>query len=100
MAPKDRFQELKNEGYCFQCLFSGISQDKGKHSGAMCQRNFVCQHKLHDKYPIKKHVLVCNEHRNNAENQKHKYFHKYKDRFIMKQQTQLPSFSKNLRLTF
>ena len=23
MAPKDRFQELKNKGYCLQCLFAG-----------------------------------------------------------------------------
>ena len=23
MAPKDRFQELKNKGYCVQCLFPG-----------------------------------------------------------------------------
>ena len=23
MTPKDRFQELKNKGYCLQCLFAG-----------------------------------------------------------------------------
>ena len=23
MAPKHRFQELKNKGYCVQCLFPG-----------------------------------------------------------------------------
>ena len=28
----------------------------------------MCKHKLHDKYPIKKHVLVCREHRNETEN--------------------------------
>ena len=37
MAPKDRFQELKNKGYCLQCLFSGVSKEKGKHhDGEMC----------------------------------------------------------------
>ena len=68
MAPKDRFQELKNKGCCFQCLFPGASQDKGKHHDGMCQRDFVCKHKSHDKYPIKKHVLVCHKHRNDTEN--------------------------------
>ena len=44
MAPKDRFQELKNKGYCFQCLFPGAPQDKGKHHDGMCKKDFV--HKL------------------------------------------------------
>ena len=87
MAPKDRCQELKNKGYCFQCLFP-----------RMCQRDFVCKHKSHDKYPIKKYVLVCHEHRNDTENQK--LLQKCKDRFIMKQPNQLPSFSRDLKLSF
>ena len=69
MAPKDRFQELKNKGYCFQCLFPGAPQDKGKHHDGMCKKDFVHKHKSHDKYSIKKHVLVCYEHRNDTENQ-------------------------------
>ena len=59
MAPKDRLQELKNKGYCFQCLFPGASQDKGKHYDGICRRIFMCKHKSHGKCPIKKHVLVC-----------------------------------------
>ena len=43
-------------------------------------------------------MLVYYEHRNKAENQE--IFQKYKDRFIIKQQNQLPSFSKDLILTF
>ena len=69
MAPKDRFQELKNKGYCFQCLFPGAPQDKGKHHDGMCKKDVVHKHKSHDKYSIKKHVLVCYEHRNDTENQ-------------------------------
>ena len=42
MAPKDRFQELKNNCYCFQYLFPGASQDKGKHHDGICQWDFVC----------------------------------------------------------
>ena len=95
MAPKDRFQELKNKGCCFQCLFPGASQDKGKHHDGMCQRDFVCKHKSHDKYPIKKHVLVCHERRNDTENQE--LLQKYKDRFIMKQPNPLSSFSRDLK---
>ena len=98
MAPKDRCQELKNKGYCFQCLFPRASQDKGKYFDRMCQRDFVCKLKSHDKYPIKKHVLVCHEHRNDTENQEP--LQKYKDKFIMKQPNQLPSFSRDLKLSF
>ena len=58
----------------------------------------MCKHKSHDKYPIKKHVLVCHEHRNDTENQE--LLQKYKDRFIMKQPNQLPSFSRDLKLSF
>ena len=47
----------------------------------MCQRDFVCKHKSHDKYPIKKHVFVCHEHRNDTENQE--LLQKYKDLFIV-----------------
>ena len=81
MAPKERFQELKN---------------KEKHCDGECRRHFVCQRKSHDKYPIKKHVLVFHEHRENAKNQE--FFQKYKKKFIMKQQNWLQSFSKDLRL--
>ena len=98
MAPKDRFQELKNKSYCFKCLFPGKSQDKEKHDDGMCQRDFMCKHKSHDRYPINKHMLVCHEHRNETENQE--LLQKYKDRFIMKQPNQLPSFFRDLKLSF
>ena len=65
----------------------------------MCQRGFVCKQKSHDKYPIKKHVLlVCHEKRNDAENEE--LLQKCKDRFLMKHPRQLPSFSIDLKLSF
>ena len=64
----------------------------------MCQGDFVCNHKSHEKYPTKKHVLVCHEHRNDTENQE--LLQKYKSRFIMKQANQLPPFPRNLKLSF
>ena len=91
-------QGFKNKGYCFQCLFPRASQDKGKHRDGMSQRDFVCKDKSHDKYPIKKHVLVCHEHRSDTESQD--LLQKYKNRFIMKQPNQLPSFSRDLKLLF
>ena len=98
MAPKVRFQEQKNKDYCFRCLFPGVSQDKGKHHNGMRQRNFVCQRISQDKYPIKKHVLICHEQRNDTENQE--LLQKKKGRFILKQPNQLPSFSRDLKLSF
>ena len=32
ITPKERFQELRRKGYCFQCLFPGPSQNTGKHN--------------------------------------------------------------------
>ena len=61
MATKDRFEELKNKIYCFQCLFSvSASQNKGKNHvpNGLCQRDFVFMHKLNGKYPIKKLVRL------------------------------------------
>ena len=63
MTPKERFQELRRKGYCFQCLFPGALQNTGKHSDGKCQRDFTCKNRSHDKYPTKKHVLLCHEHR-------------------------------------
>ena len=88
----------EKKGYCFQNLFPRASPNKRKHHDGMCQRDFMCKHKSHDKYPIKKHMLVCHEHRRDTENQE--LLQKYKDRFIMNQPNHLPSFSRDLKLSF
>ena len=77
MTPSERFQLLRKKGYCIQCLFPGAYQDKSKHRDGKCQRDFVCKHQSHEKFPIKNHVLVCHEHRSNAENQQ--LLQEYKD---------------------
>ena len=51
----------------------------------------------HDRFPRKKHLLVCHGHRNEKENQD--ILQMYKDRCISKQQ-QLPLFSKDVKLAF
>ena len=63
MTPKERFQELRRKRYCFQFLFPGASQSTGKHSDGKCRRDFICKNVSHDKYPTKKHVLVCHKHK-------------------------------------
>ena len=98
MAPNQRFQELRKIGYWFQCLIPGVSQSTGRHTDAKCQRDFTCKHLSHNKYPRKKHVLVCHEHREDADNQQLQ--EEYKQRCIMKQQAILPAFSKELKLSF
>lgn len=70
----------------------------GKHKDGKCQRDFVCQHPYHSKYPTRKHVLVCDEHKDHNENKE--LFQHYKERFILKQRVDLPSFSKDLKLSF
>ena len=62
MTPRQQFKELRTKGLCFQCLYPGARQSRGKHSNGTCQNNFICKHALHDKYPCKKHVLTCAEH--------------------------------------
>ena len=41
MAPKDRFQELKNKGYCFQCLFPGLRKIK-ENIMMECVKGILC----------------------------------------------------------
>ena len=97
MSPNERFKELRGKSYCFQCLFPGAGENKGKHNDGLCQRDFTCKHKSHDRFPRKKHVLVCHGHRNEKENQD--ILQMYTDRCISKQQQSL-LFSKDIKLTF
>ena len=68
MTPNERFLTLKNNNLCFLCLFPGAQQASTKHKEGNCQRDFTCKHPSHDRYPMKKHVLVCQEHADNEEN--------------------------------
>jgi len=96
MTPNQRFLELRNKGFCFQCLFPGANANKGKHREGKCQRDFTCKHESHSKYPSKKHVLVCHEHKNDSKNIE--LLQIYKDRCILRQD--VPNFSKEIKLSF
>ena len=99
MTPKQRFYELRKKCLCFQCLLPGALAADGKHKEGKCQRDFVCQHPLHEKYPKKKHVLVSNEHKESEENRK--LLQNDKDRGILRQRSvSLPDYSKEIQLSF
>ena len=98
MSPEDRFQTLKSKGLCTQCLFPGAKWNKGKHKEGKCQRDYACQHPSHKRFPSKKHVLVCGEHKDNQSNQD--LLKLYKERCILRpNQVELPSYSKDIRLS-
>ena len=80
-TPDERFKILKEKGLCWQCLFPGAKFNKGKHKEGRCQKDFICQDPSHDKFPRKKHVLVCQQHcESNQE-----ILQQYKERCILRQ---------------
>ena len=95
MSPNERFQYLKTNGLCFQCLFPGARSDQGKHKEGRCQHDFICQHPSHNNYTSKKHVLVCDEHKNEQQNKD--ILEHYKSRCITRQP--VSSFSKNIQIS-
>ena len=99
MTPADRFQLLKRKGLCFQCLYPGAKITDTKHSEGRCQRDYTCKHPSHDKFPTKKHVLVCAEHKDVEENKT--IFELCKCKCILKpKHIQLPGFSREIKLSF
>ena len=86
---------LRNKNFCIQCLYPSGDASSGNHSAGRCQRDFVCPHPSHSNYPVKKHVLVCEEHKNDTINQD--LLKQYVHRFITN--PSLPDFSRNLSLT-
>ena len=90
MTPSQRFKVIQQKSLCVQCLFPGALQTRGKHQEWYCQHEFVCPHPSHDNFNVKKHVLLCLSQQ---------VLQNYKDRCILRQ-TQLPSFSKEIKLSF
>ena len=48
MTPTERYQELKQKGFCIQCLFPSAMQNSGKHNDGKCQWDFICKEKSQD----------------------------------------------------
>jgi hypothetical protein len=94
MKPSERFQELKANNLCFQCLYPGA---KRNHEGN-CFDQYACKHSSHKQYSKGKHVLVCEEHKNDLKNKD--LFEEYKLRFITNSKVEYKDFSKQMKLSF
>ena len=95
--PRERLSTLKQKALCFQCLLPGAKSSEGKHRDGRCQHDFICKHSSHQSWSVKKHVLVCEEHKDTADNQK--LLKTYKSRYIAKNHM-LPTFTKEIRVSF
>ena len=93
MSPAERFKLLKEKGLCHQCLSPGAPLDTAKHR-ADCFSKFCCKHSSHDKHVKKKHVLVCEEHKDENKDLLEEY--KKKCILSLKEKDRLPDFAKNL----
>ena len=96
MTPAKRMAFLKDKGYCYQCLYPGANISFSKHKEGRCQHEFVCPHVSHNSYPVRKHVLVCEQHKDDEDNKQ--LLEKYKQRCL--RNYKLPSFAKNISLSF
>ena len=96
MTPRKGFKSSEKKDVVFN-VYSLEHHGALANSYGKCQRDFSCKNTSTDKYPTKKHVLVCHEYRGNTENEQ--LLLGFKSRYIMKQ-IKLPSFSRDIKLTF
>ncbi len=99
MSPGQRFEELKRKGLCYQCLFPGAKINTGKHVEGKCQNTYICKHDSHNTFTSKKHLLVCEEHKNDVANKT--LLEEYRTRCITRNcNSNLPNFAKEIQLSF
>ena len=96
-SPNARFQLVKDKGLCYQCLSPGATVDHGKHKSGTCFSKFACKHPSHSKFPRSKHVLLCEEHRDDQRNKD--MLERYKKDTILKFNA-LPDYSKEISNSF
>ena len=95
MSCKERLKLLLQKGLCIQCLAPGATVEHGKHKEGTCFSKFACKNQSHSKFPRKKHVLLCEEHKEDSENAE--LLEKYKKESILKFSS-LPEFSRDIKL--
>ena len=93
----DRFTLIKNKVLWIQCLYPGARQDQVKHKERKCQGEFICQHPSQQKYSVKKHVLICEEHKKSQDNKA--LLETYRAKCILRR-PDLEEFSKGIKLSF
>ena len=74
--------------------------DYGIHKEGKCHRDFVCTHIDHQKYPQKKHVLICDEHKMDEANKD--ALQKYKLKCILRNKRidDLLTYAKEIKLAY
>ena len=87
-SPAARSQILKEKGLCRKCLSVGVKSGH-KH----CHDTYACKHPSHDS-DEGCHVLVCNEHKKNPEN--NTLLNKFNEEIIQKYEN-LPNKMKKLK---
>ena len=93
-----RFAELKKKGFCTQCLFPGAYATSGKHVEGKCQSTYICRHDSHKNFTVKKHILVCEEHKDEEDNKA--ILEEYRARCIdRKCNKDLPEYAKTIQLS-
>ena len=98
-SPGQRYNYLKTKGFCTQCLFPGAKASTGKHVDGTCQSIYRCKNSSHDSATIKKHVLVCEEHKNDDANKE--LMEEYRSKCIDRpNNSNLPDFAKQIKLSF
>ena len=98
-TPGQRFNYLKTKGLCTQCLFPGAKSSTGKHVDGTCQSIYTCKNPTHNSMTIKKHVLVCEEHKNDEANKE--LMEEYRSKCINRpNNSNLPDFAKQIKLSF
>ena len=85
---------LKNKNLCFHCLYPGA---KKNHEGN-CYDQYACKHNSHKRFGKSKHVLICEEHKEDKQNKE--LFDRYKMRFITKSKVEYKDLTKNMTLLF
>ena len=106
MTPSERFKKLRERGLCYQCLAPGayLKNDKNNfHMHGKWFKRFVCQDKSHEKYDMKKHLLVCEEHLLVCEehiHNNHAHLERYITEEILSNKVRLGDFSKQIKLSF
>ena len=95
-TPAARLASIKAKGFCTQCLLPGADATSEKHKNGKCQREFTCPHPSHQSYPMRRHVLVCEDHKEDQQNKD--VLNRFKARCL--RSSHLPDFSKQIKLSF
>ena len=94
MTCKERFECLKKQNLCFQCLTPGL---KAGHAGH-CFDKYKCPHESHNDHKTGLHVLICDQHKSDEANLR--VLEDYKEKCITGSTATYEEFSKNIQIFY